>query len=75
MSLGYISWSVLWMKVTDAKSACGGLGYYGENIRPPSCCAKGHLRFWTKANLDNRVCPVPLLGICSSPIHRSYRTN
>lgn len=35
MSLDYIAWSVLWMRVTDAKSACGGLGYYGENIRAP----------------------------------------
>jgi hypothetical protein len=35
MSSDYIAWSIFWMRVIDAKSACGGLGYYGENIHAP----------------------------------------
>lgn len=35
MSFCYIALSALWIKVINSKSACDGLGYYGENIRDP----------------------------------------
>lgn len=45
MSLAYIAWSKF-LGVIDAKSACGKLGYYGENIRAPYLlCLLGYLGF------------------------------
>jgi hypothetical protein len=51
------------MGVINAKSACCGLGYYGENINPLAfvLTACAILDFWTKANRDNRVCFVLFL--------------
>ena len=44
--LGYIVLSVMWMGVINAKSACCGLGYYGENIRAPYLLRLLHALSW-----------------------------